>query len=173
MELFFFRNQQNPRLEEIESASWLTGPLGGGLAYAQTAFNGGSQNYSFTIDNDFDPVVASTQGLQMEPLPPQVECIEGVDLVNVVVENCENQLVNNDIIDNANLEQLFDEFQSMSESQFIPNHSKENVSSNSVETPVFDMNDFGSKDPLPEVFKKLHVSQTTIKEIVKPKKNCV
>ena len=61
----------------------------------------------------------------------------------------------------------------MSESQFIPNHSKENVSSNSVETPVFDMNDFGSKDPLPEVFKKLHVSQTTIKEIVKPKKNCV
>ena len=111
----------------------MTGPLGGGLAYAQTAFNGGSQNYSFTIDNDFDPVVASTQGLQMEPLPPQVECIEGVDLVNVVVENCENQLVNNDIIDNANLEQLFDEFQSMSESQFIPNHSKENVSSNSVE----------------------------------------
>ena len=31
-------------------------------------------------------------------------------------------------------------------------------------------NDFGSKDPLPEVFKKLYVSQTTIKEIVKPKK---
>ena len=28
----------------------------------------------------------------------------------------------------------------------------------------------GSKDPLPEVFKKLYVSQTTIKEIVKPNK---
>ena len=151
----------------------MTGPLGGGVAYAQTAFNGGSQNYSFTIDNDFDPVVASTQGLQMEPLPPQVDCIDGVDQLHVVVENCENQLVDNDIIiDNANLEQLFDEFQSMSESQFNQNHSNENVSSSSVETPVFDMNDFGSKDPLPEVFKKLYVSQTTIKEIVKPKK-CV
>ena len=155
----FFRNQKNPRLEEIESASWVAGPLGGGLAQAQAAFNEG-QNYSFAIDNDFDPIIASTQGLQMEPLPPQVEYSQGVE------ENSDKQIVDKDIIiEEANLEEFFDEFQTMSESQFIPN-----VNSNSIETPEIDMNNFGSKDPLPDVFKKLYISQTTIKEIVKPKK---